>query len=115
MKKQWDIYTIAESAAGSRETGRPQDVVFLVISSDAVNATFSHVTVLPLVSAGEDRDIYPNEARNEDMVVLGHQIRTLRHRDLAVRKGSIGDARVRSAVMQALSIQFGMRLESDIE
>ncbi|TVR65964.1 MAG: type II toxin-antitoxin system PemK/MazF family toxin [Spirochaetaceae bacterium] len=115
MKKQWDIYTTGDEAAAPRGTGRPQGVAFLVISSDAVNATFSHVTVLPLVGAGEERDVYPNEARNEDTVVLGHQIRTIRHRELTVRKGRIGDPLVRSAIMQALSVQLGMRLEPEIE
>ncbi|MEX2445267.1 MAG: type II toxin-antitoxin system PemK/MazF family toxin [Alkalispirochaeta sp.] len=52
MKRQWEVYA----------TDATRDITFLVISSDEVNELFSYVTVVPVVTRAEGREVYPIEA-----------------------------------------------------
>ncbi|MDA3949542.1 MAG: type II toxin-antitoxin system PemK/MazF family toxin [Spirochaeta sp.] len=101
MKRQWEIYAIDEVSR----------VSFLVVSSDAVNAVFPYVSVVPVVRKGDgrerEREVYPVEALLGDRVAMVHQIRTLRADRLTIRRDIVDDEVSRTAVKEAMAAYFG--------
>jgi mRNA-degrading endonuclease toxin of MazEF toxin-antitoxin module len=102
--------------------GVQRKVMVLVISSPTINQTLEHVTVLPVVESGEQREVYPNEAvcavRREnggstEVTVLVHQVRTLRQSALGPRVGTVITASDRRRILDALEVQLGVSIIGD--
>lgn len=102
--------------------GNQDRVLALVISSPIINETLDHVTVLPVVEANAGRAIYPTEAactmKHDDgrcvqLVVLAHQVRTLRRSDMGGRAGAVVSPADRRKVLDAVGVQLGVSIHAD--
>ncbi|MEP7236083.1 MAG: type II toxin-antitoxin system PemK/MazF family toxin, partial [Ignavibacteriota bacterium] len=83
MNLRWTIhYANLDPVVGS-EQGKTRPV--LIISDEEINQKLSTLTILPVTSRKQGREIYPNEALlasgigglEKESIVLCHQIRTL--------------------------------------
>ena len=106
---QWGVFGL----------GAQRSVMILVISDPVINETLAHVTVLPVVELGREREVYPNEAvcavqpgsgGSMEVTVLAHQVRTLRKSDLGRRIGTVVSASDRRSVLDALEVQLGVSI-----
>ena len=105
---QWKTFWAdLEPTRGSEQAGtRP----VLVVSSEAVNQALPIVSVLPLTTAGEDRKIYPTEARlpgdkaglPHDSIAMAHQIRTISKKRIETECGTVKDEELKIKVKNAL-------------
>lgn len=109
---QWSVFAL----------GAQRRVMILVISDPVINQTLAHVTVLPVVEPGGEREVYPNEAvcavepengGSMEITVLAHQVRTLRKSDLGPRIGTVISASDRRGVLDALEVQLGVSITGD--
>ncbi len=116
--KRWSIYRANLDPVIGSEQGKTRPV--LVISEDAINNLLNIVNVLPITSRKPGRNIYPNEAliaannyglQNES-IVLCHQIRTLDKRRLANLYGEITDPVKQTEIIEALSFQLGIDINT---
>ena len=111
---QWGVFGL----------GAQRRVMILVISNPVINQTLAHVTVLPVVELGREREVYPNEAvcavqpdggGSMEITVLAHQVRTLRKSDLGRRIGTVISASDRRRVLDALEVQLGVSITGDVQ
>ncbi|MDD5603753.1 MAG: type II toxin-antitoxin system PemK/MazF family toxin [Eubacteriales bacterium] len=112
MVRKWDIYYCClDPAEGSEQKGtRP----VLVISNDSVNSNLTVSTVLPFSSIKGNEKIYPTEVYipgdvtvlKRDSVVMIHQIRTVSHKRLVKKIGSINNDSIRDKVTVAVREYF---------
>lgn len=111
---QWGVFGL----------GAQRRVMILVISDPVINETLAHVTVLPVVELGGEREVYPNEAvcsvQTEssgpmEIAALAHQVRTLRKSDLGRRIGTVITTSDRRRVLDALEVQLGVSITGDTQ
>ncbi len=111
---QWGVFGL----------GAQRSVMILVISDPVINETLAHVTVLPVVELGDERELYPNEAvctvqpessGSMEITVLAHQVRTLRKSDLGRRVGTVISASDRRRVLDALEVQLGVSITGGVQ
>ena len=106
---QWGVFGL----------GAQRSVMILVISDPVINETLAHVTVLPVVELGREREVYPNEAvcaaqpdsgGSMEVTVLAHQVRTLRKSDLGRQVGTVISTSDRRRILNALEVQLGVSI-----
>jgi mRNA interferase MazF len=111
---QWSIFEIGITAGASEPVNARRSV--LVVSRETANTALPIVTVLPLATHREGRQIYPNEVLlpsrvvglDVDTVAMAHQTATVPKRELAQPLGSIDDPEIRTAVRQAIRVQLNL-------
>ena len=111
---QWGIFWAElDPTKGVEQAGKRP---VLVISVDEVNANLPIVTVLPLTSLKDGRQIYPIEAflpKQEtgllkDSIAMAHQIRAISINRLQNKCGMIQSEPLREQVRQIMKIYFGL-------
>jgi mRNA interferase MazF len=112
LVSKWDIYLCdLNPTKGSEQQGtRP----VLVVSNDAVNHHLPVSTVLPLSSVKENDKIYPTEillpaeaTRLPKLsVAMVQQIRTVSHKRLIKKAGSIESDDIKNRILTALRDYF---------
>lgn len=111
---QWQIVRVNfEPIQGSEQAGvRPA----IIVSSDAVNAVLSIVSVVPLTTRKSQRRAYATEAilpagkggLPQESVAMAHQIRTVSHARLLGSYGTVTDETTRENVREALRIHLDL-------
>ena len=111
---QWSVFVLeGRTSPGSESDAQPP---VLIVSRESANEALPVVTVLPLVWLKKGRRIYPNEALlptdstelEYPAVLMAHQIRTIPKSWLSMRKGSVEDPGLRSAVREAVRVQLDL-------
>jgi len=107
---QWNIFWAElNPIKGSEQSGKRP---VLVISSEAVNSVLPVVTVIPLTTAKQGRQIYPTEALlpgtesglPKDSVAMAHQIRSLSKQRLREQCGGIVKEETKENVREAVRL-----------
>ncbi len=104
---QFEIYFADLSPVVGREQAGKRPV--LVISNDIENQ-LDIVTIIPITSRKDGRNIYPNELLFElagkEAIILTHQIRTISKSRLSDKCGQVSDSMLKDKIYHTLCMRF---------
>lgn len=114
MSFKWSLFMAdLNPVIGSEQQGRRP---VLVISNEITNTAMPVVSILPITSLKQGRNVYPNETLlkkgmgglDSDSIILAHQIRTISKQRLINRLGEISDTAIQSRINDALRVHLNL-------